>query len=497
MDAPIRVFSRIHANRPVHSNSGQNLIRKNMKTIIKSLITVALCFPFLYSCRVIPKGPSAANKEIPLIPQPKSEIDIPVTADLSSYVSKAEDAVPPQMSGHEEPCQGVRYSYLFKRSRLEIQGAGKSLSLCVRGDYSIDVTYCAVCFAGHCVVPKIGGSCGVNEPLRQIDISYSSSIDLLKNYRLKSTTTLVKLQPINRCTVTVLGIDATDRVIKFVKKRLEDLGKSVDKRIDDLDFKPIVQTAWNKVSTEIKLGNLGYMAINPKALRLSALNFDGSTLRMSVGLTANPTITTESAQLPITEVPDLSDFTPGNGFNIYLDLSAGYDTLSKYLDRKVAGTVIKIGHKRFVINKANVYGIGNQKIVVAVDFKGRRRGQIFLTGTPSYNSITHELTVPDLDFDINTKEVLLRMAKWIFSNKINSALREKAKFDFSSVIASAKQKLHEELNQDLADNIKISGDLNDLNIQDIYPENSRLLLRSLANGRVSLTITTPDSTPIE
>lgn len=442
-----------------------------------------------YSCRTIkPEAPSLPDIDIPTVQQPKSEIDIPITAELKNYFRQAETSVPNEYSDSQEPCQGLRYKYMFRRSPFNISGSGNRINLSFQGEYWIDLTYCAKCAFNKCVVPKIGASCGVGEPLRKIDVGYSSTFRVLNNYRLSSSTSLVTLNPINRCAVTILNIDVTDRLIDFVRGPLNNLGAKVDEKVAGVDFKPQIQNLWNKVSTEIKLGDFGYLSVNPEALRLSALNLNGSVLNISVGMSAKPVITTESNQQPIAQLPDLSDYTPGNGFNIYLDLLASYDTLTKYVNKEVAGQTINIGRRKFTTTNARVYGIGNQKIVIAVDFKGSRKGTIYLTGTPNYNSISHELTFPDLAFDIKTRDLLLRIAKWLLNEKITTTLREKAKYDFTNILNDSKQKLQNEMNRNLGDNIVLSGQVNDLNIQDIYPAKSRLLLRTFANGKLKISI---------
>lgn len=460
-----------------------------MKTKIRNSIIAVVCLTSFYSCRVIrPDLPSLPDVDIPAAQQPKSDIDVPITAELVNYFRQAETSVPNVYSDNQQPCQGFRYSYLLKRLPFNISGSGNKVNLSFQGEYSIDLTFCATCVFNNCIVPKISASCGVGQPLRKINIGYSTTFNILNNYQLNSSTSLITLDPVDRCTVLFLNIDVTDRLIGFVRNPLNNLGSKVDEKVNGIDFRPQVQSLWNKLSSEIKVGDFGYLSVNPQALRLSSLNLDGSILKMSIGLTSNPKINTESTQLPNNPLPDLSDYIPDNGFNIYLDLLANYDTLSRYINEQISGKTIKIGNKRFIVTKAKIYGIGNQKIVVAVDFKGRRKGTIYLTGSPFYNSISHELTFPDLAFDIKTKNLLIKIAKWIFNDKINTTLSEKVKYDFSALLNDGKQKLQTELYKDLGDNIKTTGEMNDLNIQDIYPAKSKLLLRILANGKVQVIV---------
>lgn len=461
-----------------------------MKKGTAILFYATFVLAMLNSCRVIkPEAPSLPSNDVPSAQQPKSEIDIPISAELGSYIQQAETSVPNEYSGNEQPCQGLRYAFMFRRSPFNINGSGNNVDLGFQGQYWIDLTYCAKCLFNNCVVPKVGASCGVGEPLRRIDIGYRSTLTVLPNYRLSSSTSLTMLNPVDRCTVTILNIDATDRLINMVRGPLNNLGGKVDEKISGIDFRPQVQALWDRISSEIKIGDFGYLNVNPQSLRLSSmLNFQGTSLSVSVGATVIPVIKSESSSSQSAPLPDLSDYIPGNGFNVYLDMRANYDTLSRYINNELAGQVILIEKKKFIITNAHLYGIGNQKIVIAVSFKGKRKGTVYLTGTPSYNSISHELSFLDLEFDIKTRDLLLKIAKWIFNEKITGALKEKAHYDFSSLLEKTRIKLQDELTRDLGGNIRTSGTINRINIEDIYPGNSVLILRTLANGKLTVTL---------
>lgn len=471
-----------------------------MNTTNKIFILTLTCLTTaFYSCRTIrPKAPTMVDKEIPKIVQPISNIDIPVKAELKNYFKEAETSVPNEFNGNDQRCEGLRYAYFFRRSPFNITGVGNTVNLKFVGSYGIDLTYCAKCanILGtglRCVVPKVGASCGVGgEAPRRLEISYKSSFSALQpNYHLKSRTILdPRPNPLDRCNVTILNIDATDRLIGYIEGPLNNLGSKVDEKVGGVDLKPQAQKLWDNISKEIKFGNFGYLSIHPQNLRASGFNFtDQSILNFSFGLSAQPVITTESNPTTPSQLPDLTEYQPANGFDIYLDLFASYDTLSNYISKQAVGQSIKIGRKKFVITNVKVSGIGNQKIVLAIDFKGCRKGTIYLVGTPNYNSITHEVTFPDLAFDIKTKNLLLKLAKWIFNDKITTALKDKAKYNFTKILDDSKVKLQTELNRNISDNIKTEGTVNDLNIEEIYPTKEKLMLRALSKGQLSIIMT--------
>jgi len=438
---------------------------------------------FLFECKSIePSAPTMVAKNIPEPKQPGSVIDIPVSINLNRYFRQAEALVDTLFTGKETPCEGLRYSYIFRRYPFNISGSGNKIDLAFDGQYQIDLVYCAKCMFDKCIVPLVGGSCGLNEPRRKMSIGFTSTIALLPNYRLKSITSLTKLEPINRCNLTVFNFDATDKLIGYIKQPLANLGQMVDKQMDSFNLKAEVKSFWNEISGEIPLGTYGFLSLNPKSLGVGTLNMNGSMLDFNLALSVKPVLRTKSnPSVPIT-LPNLSAYTPGTGFNVLLDLYISYDSLSKYVGQEVNGSIIKLKNKKVIIQNVNIQGLGNEKIVIKVDFAGTRKGVMYMIGTPAYQSITGEFTIPDLAFDIKTKSLIFKMARWLFNDKLTNAVKEGIRYNFTPMLEQSRIDLQKELNHDFGGGVKSTGQVTDLVLQEIYPAQNNVILRVLSKG---------------
>src|ERR1017187_4553700 len=88
---------------------------------------LAICISTFFSCRVIkPDAPSIENTPIPDIPQPTSDIDIPIAVDLRPYLVQAESSSATEYKGSDNPCEGLRYNYLFQRSPFTFSGSNNA-----------------------------------------------------------------------------------------------------------------------------------------------------------------------------------------------------------------------------------------------------------------------------------------------------------------------------------------------------------------------------------
>jgi hypothetical protein len=447
----------------------------------------------LYSCATTkPLAPANTGMAVPAIVQPTSNIEVPVTADLKNYFIQAENSVPYKFSDNQQPCQGLRYEYTFTRTPFAITGSNNVVNLKFTGSYGFTASYCAKCSAllgsgPQCIVPAVSAKCGEgNEPPRKMEISYQSTINVLPDFRLHSKTILYPApKAIDRCNVFFANIDVTDRLITYISEPLNDLGKQVDAKIAAYNVKPMVEQLWKNLATEVKLGDIGFLNINPQAVRLSSFNLNGSLLNFSVGLSAKPVVTTVSNPQPLKPLPNLSTYTPANGFNIYLDLVENYEHLTNTIKQQVVGQSTEVAGKTFIVDDVKVSGIGKQ-IVLQVDFKGSNTGTIYLVGTPTYNNLTHQLSFPDLTFDLQTKAWMLKAAKWMFSGKITDAIRQKATYNFTKFLADSKTRIQSQLSRDMGNNIHSEVSIKDMDIQTIYPISEKLIIRTLSTGQIKV-----------
>ena len=327
-----------------------------------------------------------------------------------------------------------------------------------------------------------------DEPPRRMEISYQTTITVLPDYHLKSKTVLYPVpRPIDRCNVFMKNIDVTDRLIQYITGPLNDLGKQVDDKIAAYNIKPIVEQLWKNIASETKVGDVGYVSINPESVRLSNFSLNGSLLNFSVGLSAKPVVTMVSSSPPSKPVPKLSAYTPAKGFNVYLDLLENYDHLTKMVNQQVVGQSAQIAGKEFIVDNTKVWGSGKQ-IVMQIDFKGSSTGTIYLVGTPTYDPNTHELSFPDLSFDLQTKAWMLKAAKWMFNGRITDMIRQRATYNLTKFIADSKARIQNEMSRDMGNGVHSDVSIHDLDIQAIYPTEEKLIVRTLSNGQIKVKV---------
>lgn len=471
------------------------MILAQMKTKLRLLFAVCVLSAISNSCSTSKLLPPAvvADVDIPKLVQPVSNIEVPITVDLRKSIAQAEASVPLTFTDNQQPCEGLRYAYTFTRSPFNISGKSNVVNLKFTGSYGISASYCAKCAnlfgkGGQCLAPTPLFQCGIGEEPRRMEIAYQSTINVLQDYHLSSKTILYPAPiPIDRCNIVLGQIDVTERLMQYIIPKLDDLGKQVDARVAAYEVRPVIQNLWKNLNAEIKVGDVGFVSINPQAVRLSNLNLNGSTLSFSVGLSAKPVVTTVSRPAADKPLPNLSAYTPAGGFNIYLDLLENYDHLSDMANQQAAGQKAETAGKTFIVDHIKIYGAGKQ-IAMQVDFKGSNTGTVFLVGTPTYDPVKHVISFPDLAFDLQTRAWMLKAAKWMFNSKITDMLRQRATYNLSSFITSSKTRIEKQMSTDMGNGVHSDVTIQDLNIEAIYPTTGKLIVRTLSRGQIKVKV---------
>jgi hypothetical protein len=125
-------------------------------------------------------------------------------------------------------------------------------------------------------------------------------------------------------------------------------------------------------------------------------------------------------------------------------------------------------------------------MIIRVNFGGTDNGTFYLTGKPVYDRTNHILEIKDIDFDIKSKDALLKTSEWLFSRRIINEISRNTRFDLGSYIDSAKVTINHQLNQEWIKGISSTGQIGDIQLIGIYPLSQSLVIRSNCTGELSV-----------
>jgi hypothetical protein len=187
-------------------------------------------------------------------------------------------------------------------------------------------------------------------------------------------------------------------------------------------------------------------------------------------------------------LPPLLTGAIDGGLDLLVDARAEYGSASAFLREQVAGRTLDFDGRSIRIDSLRVYGIGGGRLAMAVDLSGAVGGRVFLTGRPVIDPVTREISVPDLDFDVATRDVLLSTVAWLAGPTLREELRARARWPGNPAVDWLAGWLREGLNRDISDDLRVSGTVDSLDIVDTYALTQALRVRVTATGAARLQI---------
>lgn len=426
---------------------------------------------------------------------PESEINIPLQINLRPIYSFAEKAVdtvftsPNWPDGWVQDGCDTRYKYTFRRGPLQMKTSGSFLTLGFTGYYKI-IGSTRVCVNGAAISPWTPACrCGYDEGERKVNVSFQNSVSIQPNLMAKLSINRQEPQPIDKCTVCFWGQDITKEVMKGLKEELDSSKTEMEQKFGAYDLRPKFQMMWDQLNKIYDLYGLGWLQINPTKLRINNFYAKNDSLTVSIGISAKPMVSFEKPQEHFTVVPNLGNFSNKNGFNIFLDAVLNYDSLSNVATAQLKDKRIDLAAGKFIIVKeCSLYGMDNENLIIKVNFEGSDKGLFYLTGKPTYDPVRKIMEVKDLDFDIKSKNFLVKTASWVFSHRITTELKKYTKFDLSTYIETAKATANQQMNKEWVKGVSSIGKLNEIKISTIYPLRQYLVIRSNLSGELSMKI---------
>ncbi len=235
---------------------------------MKFLILMPVLIFFL-ACSSSKKSVAVKEEEEIRLPDlPVSELDIPIRIAAAPLLAKAEQLVPSEFTSDAwpefmHPSCDFRYKYRFIRGGLQITCVNNIIGIQFGGNYQVSGSKC-LCTAGIPVTPWISGNCGFSpQPLRKVNMSISTGLHFLPNYHLRTNTTIIKIQPVDKCEVSVFSSDITQLVMDSIRSSLATFSSAMDQTIAGLTFTKFIAQLKDSSYHKIRIGHYGYFLLNP------------------------------------------------------------------------------------------------------------------------------------------------------------------------------------------------------------------------------------------
>jgi hypothetical protein len=196
---------------------------------------------------------------------------------------------------------------------------------------------------------------------------------------------------------------------------------------DNFRLRPVAEQAWASLSKPFPVQPGMYLSARPDSLFLGPLRGSGKTLSTSLLVHARPWITSDSVA-EISPLPPLRvDSSPDMGFRLDVQGLLPLANVDSAMSRLLRTQTLQAGGKPVRIASSRLYASGGH-VVVAVRFEEPFRGEVFLRGVPEFDSLTNAVRFAKLDFDLASRNFLVKTASSLLHGTIRDQIAKAAVF---------------------------------------------------------------------
>ena len=478
--------------------NGSGVVRRLLLAALAALAVAGGLFWVLRggsSHRIVAPRPEEREDDPVVLEPGASVLTVPIRIDLEPLVAEMEEAVPRTWGGLDRRLDApenerVSLAVALRRGpfRASFQGSGVRVSSLI--EYRLRVWYDLP------VLPEVGASCGTGEeedPPRLV-ASLEGPLTLTRDWRLSSKTRVAAVRPgsdeeRDRCRITLVRVDVTDRVVEAAESFLMEQRRAIDSLVARADVRSSFESWWSVLRDPIRLDEGIWLMLRPEAIRRGPVRGKGDLVEVTASLLARPRVILGHRPIPpLTPLPPLEEGTLPGGLEILAEGTAQYDAIGRRVSAGLAGETLERSGRRLRIEEVRFSGIGGGRVALEVEVGGDLDGRLFLVGTPAYDPASGYASVPDLEFTVETSNLFVTGTSWIAEAGLVALLRRRARWPVSPAVDWVQEKLHEGLNRELTEGVRLSGTVEEVEILGVIARKYALVVRAAAKAEAVLLV---------
>jgi len=274
-----------------------------------------------------------------------------------------------------------------------------------------------------------------------------------------------------------------------VQKVLSDL---ISWKLNDMfPLKSQIAKVWNTAYKPVLVDKnySAWLKLTPLEIMLYPLSAQNNKVRLSVGINSYADLVVGPEPAPQTPAPLpnlklVSNFD--RSFRIALHTDLFYKDILNIVSPLLLNREFTSDGRTIVIKSLDLYGNG-EKFVVKVETKGALDGVIYLTGRPRFDLKTNLFTVEDVDFDLQSQDLLVQSADWLLHGTIKSMIQEKLTVDLTQRVEQTREMARKAIAQvQLADHVLLKGSIKTLNFSDLLVKKESISIQVYTEGESAI-----------
>jgi hypothetical protein len=299
-------------------------------------------------------------------------------------------------------------------------------------------------------------------------------------------------QPILKTGLGNISIETIANLALNRSKKM--LSESLDRVVSQqLSLKPYVEDIWTAVQEPVLMSDEYKMWVKttPLSIGMTPLSNDTRNIKTTIELKCYNDVS--FGEKPFfrenTKVPNLTLLnTTTDDFQLQFATDVPFPEAERLAKGMMVGQVFESGKKKVKIEDLKIWG-NNDRIIVLSQLSGSFNGKIYFMGKPRFNAAKNAVEVGDLDFHVDTKNMLYKSAGWLFQGPIKKQMAAAMSFPLDENLALLKQSVQESLNRyEVQPGIILTGQLEEVKVLDTRLSPTGIRVDIYSRGKVNVDV---------
>ncbi|MFC4739269.1 DUF4403 family protein [Flavobacterium ponti] len=272
------------------------------------------------------------------------------------------------------------------------------------------------------------------------------------------------------------------------------VSKMIDDAIDkSCDFKPQVLETLGVISKPF-LSSTAYetwFKLIPIELYVTDALLKNGKITMDMGLKCDmqtmvgmePKYTYDATKIalkPVSKMPEK--------VTVSVAAVSTYQSASKIITKNFKGQEFASGSRKVTVQNVEIWQ-KDKKIIIALSLTGSLNGTIYLSGYPNFNALSKEIYFDELNYVLDTKNVLLKSANWLLQGTVLNKIKESCRYSIQENLDEGKKNMEPYLNNySPMKGVFVNGSLDDFNFEKVELTNKAIIAFITTSGKMNIKI---------
>lgn len=346
-------------------------------------------------------------------------------------------------------------------------------------------------------IEKLGISISDNYEVEgEILLKYKTNISITKEWKIQTNTIAEGYEWITKPSLNALGVKIPISNIASIALTScsSMLNKQIDKTISQsVPLKELVEDAWINVQNPFNI-NTDYdvwVKISPNDISIVPIKSSKNILTITLGIKS--IVESFIGHKPETKInktlPNLIFLQKlDDRFVLNFTTDITFDKIGEIAKKELIGKEFSQGKKKVIIKNLDVYG-SEGKMMFMAEILGSIKGTVYFTGVPTFNKENNSVEIVNIDFDLKTKNVLLKSANWLLHGTFLKLIEPNLKFPLDEQIKDIKTTVNKEMTKyQIVEGIVLSGIVSDIVVDEFVLVKGALKLIAHVEGKLNIKI---------